>query len=180
MAAISRHARRESAQEVEPAWRYLPPSLTRVLTLSEFLEIYDEYEGSSRAASAQADVFEMSPPIADVEEWRPAKEIDKSRAVSDIEYALSAVEAEGPEPDPWEQECLAEAIGTLFRGAYALASVNAKMALTRPEQRSPDARLRDDRSYDLSALRGGFAAAKTEPARQFAHLGPFVVTGAGS
>jgi hypothetical protein len=55
---------------------------------------------------------------------RRSKERDDAVAV--VASSLSKLEKAGRQPDYWEREALAEAIGAIFRGAYVLASVNAR------------------------------------------------------
>ncbi len=107
-----------------------------------------------------------------------ARAAEKADAVEAIEYAFSAVQREGRAPDTWEQECLVEAIGALFRGLYSLASVNAKIALTPADKRSAYWLAEDGLPHcDMPSLSRAFAIAVAEPVRQTGHFGPIVFTG---
>lgn len=53
---------------------------------------------------------------------------ERDGAIAAISRAISTLESSGGQPDLWERQALAEAIGAVFRGAYVLAVVNASIA----------------------------------------------------
>jgi hypothetical protein len=101
---------------------------------------------------------------------------ERGDAVDAIERTLSKLENAGREPDPWEREALAEAIGAIFRGAYVLASVNAGLAAVEVYQRSPT-HSPDPAfgSFHLAVLRRAFDEARNQPIFPHAVLGPILV-----
>jgi hypothetical protein len=166
------------------SYRELPPSF-KIVTLARFLEIFDDYEAAAlqrRRSVATADVCDAQVPLREepgMGSLLAARAAEKAHAVEAIEYALSAVEGKGRAPDSWEQECLVEAIGALFRGLYSLASVNAENALTPADQRCAVGLAQDRLSQcDLPSLSRAFAIAAAEPVRQVGHLGPIIFAGA--
>ena len=104
----------------------------------------------------------------------------KARAALAIEDAIATLAAESREPDLWEWVHLEDAAAALFRGAYHLAIVTAKVAMTPPDQRSSEANLKSDLSSNrrtLARLREALEAGKAEPVRAVPHLGPIVFEG---
>ena len=53
--------------------------------------------------------------------------------------ALDRLEAEGREPDRWEEECLAYAVAAMACGMYALAATEIDVFATNGKGRSPEA-----------------------------------------
>lgn len=159
----------------------LPPSLS-IVTLARFLEICDEYEAAA-VQRYESVVAGDELPLRDepgTGSRLAAKTAEKAHAVGNIRSALSIMEGKGRAPDSWEQECLVEAIGALFRGLYSLASVNAEVALTPSDQRCAVGPAQDRLTqYDLPALSRALAIAAEEPVRQTGHFGPILFAGAG-
>jgi hypothetical protein len=114
------------------------------------------------------------------EDHRAERKQEMARAIAAIEHALSAVEADNGEPDRWERTFLAQAINCLYRAAYRLATVDAQLALTPPNEQSPaaDLNLPSDTFLDrcnLSVLRAALREAAAEPVRDHPTLGPIVL-----
>jgi hypothetical protein len=100
---------------------------------------------------------------------------EKADAVGAIENTLATIEGQRREPDLWEREFLRQAIGWLFRGGYRSAAVNAELALTPHNQRSPLTNIRPDPLLDrcdIALLRSAFQESTAQPVREFPHLGP--------
>jgi hypothetical protein len=111
------------------------------------------------------------------DEHRAERQREKDEAVKAIERALSAIETDNHEPDQWERAFLVQAVSCLFRGAYRLAAVDAQLALTPPNTRSPASDLQPDTFLDrcnLSVLRAALREAVVEPVRDYPALGPIV------
>jgi hypothetical protein len=109
------------------------------------------------------------------------REAEKSAALADITVVLNQLEAERRNPDHWERVHLVSAFAAVFSGCYGLAAVEAHLALTAPDERSPMALLPNDDIYhqcDLPLFTRILQAAHTEPAAQFPHFGPVVLQGA--
>jgi predicted nucleic acid-binding protein len=109
----------------------------------------------------------------------PERENEKAEAVEAIEQALTTIENQTCEPDQWERALLVQAVGALFRGGYRLATVDAELALTPPNERSRAANLRPDPfldRYSMSVLRAALREAVAQPLRDFPHFGPIVFT----
>jgi hypothetical protein len=148
--------------------RVLPPSLS-IVTLTEFLEIFDAHD-SPRASGAP----KISVDGAGGDDWISDRATEKARAAERIKTALSTIELSKKEPDRWERRFLAQAIGALFRGIYSLAFIEAENALTPVDERGFVAVDETDelvQTYGLSTLRRAFVAAQAEPLRRFPHFG---------
>lgn len=105
------------------------------------------------------------------------REQEKACAVEAIEGAFSAIEGSRGEPDQWERAFLVQAISWLFRGGYRLAMIDAEIAMTPPEQRSPASNLQSDAFLDrcnMSLLQEALREAVVEPVRTFPAFGPIV------
>ena len=105
------------------------------------------------------------------------REAEKASAVEVIESALLNLEIEHREPDFWERESLAYAIGALFRGVYRLAETSGARAMVpmieRSSELAPTSDLPLDRC-DLALLKNAFYSACAEPVRPYPQLGPIV------
>jgi hypothetical protein len=105
---------------------------------------------------------------------RRSKERDD--AVAAVASSLSDLEKAGRQPDHWEREALAEAIGAIFRGAYTLASVNARLAVVAVDERSPTHSPDPAFSaFDLPILMRAFNEARIQPIVPHAVLRPTLV-----
>ena len=86
---------------------------------------------------------------------------------------MDGEEHEHRNPDAWERVCLAQALLAFFSGCYELATSEARLALTTPDQRSPTTNLPNDPIFsrcDLPLLMQELRKAKTEPVKQFPHF----------
>jgi len=111
------------------------------------------------------------------EEHRADRQQEKNQAVAAIERALSSIEADAGDPDQWERTFLVQAVGCVFRGAYRLAAVDAELALTPPNKRSPAPNLQADPfldKCDVALLRKGLREAEAEPVKDYPEFGPVV------
>ncbi|MFZ5781977.1 MAG: hypothetical protein ACOY4R_17420 [Pseudomonadota bacterium] len=63
----------------------------------------------------------------------------KERLHESFIAALDRLDAEGREPDRWEEECLSYALGALACGMYLVAEVELDAFYRPPSERSPDA-----------------------------------------
>ena len=103
---------------------------------------------------------------------------EQADAVEAIEHALATIESQSREPDLWEREFLRQAIGWLDRGGYRSAAVDAALALTPQNQRSPVPNIRPDPILDrcdIALLRRALQEVAAQPVREFTHLGPIIV-----
>lgn len=108
------------------------------------------------------------------------REAEKQDAVMAVEEALACVEQQHREPDQWERVFIAEAIGAIFRGGYALACTEVAIGMTPPDGRSAVPTLPQDPFYNrcnIALLRDALREAKAEPVRPYPHFGPIVFTG---
>ena len=109
------------------------------------------------------------------DEHMQRRQAEKDEAVADVWAVIAALEADRRQPDTWERVCLSRALATLFSGCYSLPMVEARMALTPPEERSPTASLSVDpiiARMDVVLARKALTLAQDEPLRRFPHLGP--------
>ena len=105
------------------------------------------------------------------------REAEKASAVEAIESALLNIEIEHREPDFWERESLAHAIGALFRGVYRLAETSGARAMVPMIERSSEIAPSFDlplERCDLALLKNAFHSARAEPVRPYPQLGPIV------
>ena len=105
------------------------------------------------------------------------REEEKASAVETIETALLSIEMEHREPDPWERESLAYAIGALFRGVYRLAESSGARAMAPFIERSSELGPCPDipvDQCDLALLKAAFNSARAEPLRPYPQLGPMI------
>ena len=115
-------------------------------------------------------------------EHHSERERERNEAVEAIEQALSAIEGQRREPDPWERAFLLQAVSWLFRGGYRIAAVDAELALTPPNERSRASNLRPDPLIDrcnMSVLRTAFQEAAGQPVSDFPAFGPIIFTRGG-
>ncbi len=63
----------------------------------------------------------------------------RDRLIASFTAALDLLEAEGREPDRWEEECLSYALGALACGMILVAEVELDAFFRPHEERSPDA-----------------------------------------
>ena len=106
------------------------------------------------------------------------RKVERDTAIAEIATVLDRLEAERRDPDHWERICLVRALSAVFAGCYSLATAEARLAGTPPDQRSPSAdRLTDPilSRCDLSLLTRALHAVMQEPLREFPHLGPVVI-----
>lgn len=109
------------------------------------------------------------------DEHMQRRQAEKDEAVADVWAVIAVLESERRQPDPWERICLSRALAALFSGCYSLAMVEARMAQTPPNERSPMASLTMDpviARMDVALARRALALAQGEPVRRFPHLGP--------
>jgi hypothetical protein len=99
------------------------------------------------------------------EDHSAQRQRERDQAVAAMEQALSAIQADNREPDEWERDQLAQAIGCLFRYAYSLAAAHAELALTPADERSRSREPYGGPAFSLSDLRGAFRLAIAEPLR---------------
>jgi hypothetical protein len=102
---------------------------------------------------------------------------EKVDTVEAIEHALSKIEGDGREPDPWERAFLLQAVNWLFRGGYRLATVNAELAMTPQHERSRTTNIEPDPMLDLcdiATLRSAFREGTAEPVREFPAFGRII------
>ena len=111
------------------------------------------------------------------EDHLAAREQEKEVAVAAILEAFSDIARRGPEPDAWERTFLVQAINWLFRGGYALAVIDARVALMPLGSRAAD--VEHDPSFDrfdTSILRKALVEAVSRPVEPFPIFGPVVLT----
>lgn len=104
------------------------------------------------------------------------REQQKENAITYLEQVIAGIEAERREPDAWERCCLANGIASASRGLYDLAWVDADLALTPEDKRSPTAKL-DANTYSLAQLKDALVQVKTEPVQPFRQFGPVIYRG---
>jgi hypothetical protein len=110
------------------------------------------------------------------------RELERTEAIEAIEHALSAIEGQRREPDQWERAFLLQAISWLFLGGYRIATVDADLALTPPNERSRTSNLQPDPVIDrcnISILRTAFGEAAAQPVSDFPAFGPIIFTRGG-
>jgi hypothetical protein len=106
------------------------------------------------------------------------REGDKANAVADIGLALHVIDQQRRNPDTWERVYLVHALSSTFAGCYGLASTEAQLAMTPPDQRGAMPASSTDPIFDrcdLPLLMKALRAAQEEPVREFPHLGPIVL-----
>ena len=90
---------------------------------------------------------------------RPPKEVkERQDALAAFSAALDILEAAEREPDKWEEECLALAIGALACGLYAVVIDEIDAFTLAVRQRSPQAIARPDHTpprFTVAKLRRG-------------------------
>jgi len=87
----------------------------------------------------------------------------KDRLHASFIAALDRLDAEGREPDRWEEECLSYALGALACGMYLVAEVELDAFYRPPSERSPDAvaaLAAKPRRFTKEMLRAGLEYAK--------------------
>jgi hypothetical protein len=104
--------------------------------------------------------------------WRSAQ---RDAALAALTEAIDAIEAERRSPDPWERTTLLRGLSAVFHGLYDLGIVEAGLARTPVDQRSPQAILLTDHaaygSCDVPFLRKAVTAVGAEPVRRFPFFG---------
>jgi len=103
------------------------------------------------------------------EEFRAAAEYRKKEIVEGlIGTILDALVQEGREPDRWEAEHIASAIGFDLVGWYHAAITKADLSMTPSDKRAkPETWIRADDTATVCALRDGLDYAAGKPARNF-------------
>lgn len=103
------------------------------------------------------------------EEFHAAPDYRKKEIVECfIGAILDALIQEGREPDRWEAEHIAYAIGLDLVGWYHAAIVKADLTLTPSDMRAkPETWVRADDTATVRALRDGLDYAAGKPARNF-------------
>ena len=105
---------------------------------------------------------------------------EKERAVTQIRRALDAIGNEDRQPDDWEKVSLAGAIDNVFRGLYALAEVEAYLAMTPPKRRSPHRRAALPEpalaECDLDVFKHALAQAEAEDVKEYPVFGPWLTS----
>jgi len=101
------------------------------------------------------------------EEFRAAPNYRKKEIVENLIGAILAqLAGERRDPDRWEEEHIAKAIGYLLSDRYFAASAAAVKALTPTGERAdPETWARADDTATTSALRNGLGYAAGKPAR---------------
>ncbi|KVE78261.1 hypothetical protein LGM63_06665 [Burkholderia cepacia] len=99
-------------------------------------------------------------------EFQAAPDYRKQEIVADLLRAiLVALDQEGREPDRWEGQNIAQAIGYLLAQWYHAASTAAVIAMTPPNERAkPDTWGRADDTVTVHALREALEYAASKPA----------------
>ncbi|MGH7022037.1 MAG: hypothetical protein ACREEB_00450 [Caulobacteraceae bacterium] len=167
----------ERILKLSPALRdALGPAL-QVVTLADFLAIYDGFRGPEQVPDLTVGDLDRQPASEELRE----REDERVRCIAAIEISIDAVEAGKREPDRWERYYLANAIANLSRGAYGLGVVGAELALTPPANRARDPGEADQPVYDgfdIGSLRRALRETAAGPLRRRPQLGPIVFTGA--
>ncbi len=146
----------------------------RIVSLNEFLAIYEEFDSSLNNAELAARTGMPAPVCGKVAGEDPiaTRDRDKTIACQKIEAALSALAGQQREPNEWELECLADAIEALYRGQYKFAMAKVDLMAERPDPNyKPN---RDVSKFSLASLGRDFRAVAAEPVRQRPHFGPIV------
>lgn len=99
--------------------------------------------------------------------WALDPEVQKNIAETEIQLALDEISERGYRSpiDDWEKSALADGIGAVIRGQYALAVTCVDVAETPPERRSPASPPvpEEHRAVTLRDLRRALAYAKAHP-----------------
>lgn len=107
------------------------------------------------------------------------REEEKRAALASLADVLTTIRQQQREPDLWERVHLAYGFASAFSGCYGLAAAEGELALTPPNERSPEARLPTDPIFercDVALFARVLAAARAEPVRRFPHFGPIIPT----
>jgi hypothetical protein len=102
------------------------------------------------------------------------REEEKLADLQSLADALAGFRQRSRDLDQWERVHLALGLAAVVSGCCGLGSVEAELALTPPEARSPRARLRADPCYerfDLTLFERALNEEWAEPARRFPHFG---------
>ena len=100
---------------------------------------------------------------------------EKERATTNIANAIAIIDIQGRQPDQWERVFLAQAIAALFMVAYRLADVDAALALTPSNERSPFPNLPSDPIFDrcdIALLRAALLQARSGDVKRFPSFRP--------
>jgi hypothetical protein len=92
----------------------------------------------------------------------PAKQ--KEAVESEVEGLLDEIGGRGRDPDPWETQCIGQAIAYVCVGWYSAAAKCVELASTPADQRAPG-EPRNPPALTLRDLRDGLAYARGMPAR---------------
>ncbi|HXQ51989.1 MAG TPA: hypothetical protein VN802_12910 [Stellaceae bacterium] len=104
---------------------------------------------------------------------------EKVASIASVEAALTAIERQRREPDPWERFHLAQAFVMIFNGIYRAAPIDVDLAMLPPAERVTTMAIPAVfGDCTLTVLREALRAVKAEPVRPFPHVGPVRLTGA--
>lgn len=116
----------------------------------------------------------------DADEHMRERTAERDSAAADFWAAQNMLAQERRQPDAWERVCLVRALSAMSSGCYTLASVEARLAMTPPDQRSPSTKLPIDPIFaraDVTLLERVCRAISAEPVLRYPHFGPIELTG---
>lgn len=103
------------------------------------------------------------------------RETEKDADLESLADALAAFRQRSRPLDQWERVHVARGLAAVFAGCYGAGTIEAALALTPVEERSPSAMIPSDPSYDrmdLALFERVLDQVWAAPARRFPHLGP--------
>jgi hypothetical protein len=105
------------------------------------------------------------------------REEEKRQAIESLESAIASIEGQKRAPDKWERVCLVRAMSCIFSGAYELAAMEAHLATTPSEERSPHATVPSGRVYDfgLDVVKTALEEARNAPVEPYTRFGPTIL-----
>ena len=110
----------------------------------------------------------------DPDEHMQEREDDKLADLESLADALAALRQLGRDLDQWERVHLARGLAAVVSGCYGAGAIEAEIALTPPDARSPRAKLPRDPVYErfgLMMFERVLNEVWAEPARRFPHFG---------
>jgi hypothetical protein len=113
--------------------------------------------------------------LVEPDEHMQEREAEKLADLESLADALAAFRGLGRDLDQWERVHLARGLAAVFAGCYGAGAIEAALALTPADERSPGARVSADPSYarlDLSFLERALNEVWGAPARRFPYFGP--------